>query len=92
VGVWLLRDLPLGDSVFERHHRFVGWFGLICTWVFVILDDSYDFDAQRWDADGVKIVSQQEFWFVAGITVLIIEPWVTVRKVKVDVEIVSSPT
>jgi hypothetical protein len=38
--------------------------------VFVILDDTYDVENREWNASGVKVVSQQEFWFAAGMTVL----------------------
>lgn len=58
------------NSVFERHHRFIGWLGLLCTWVFVILGDSYDLDRHAWNPDGVRIIHQQDFWFAFGMTVL----------------------
>ncbi|KAK7045624.1 hypothetical protein VNI00_007457 [Paramarasmius palmivorus] len=74
-------------NVFERHHRFVGWIGLLCTWVFVVLGDSYDLQTQSWNPDGIKILRQQDFWFAFGMTVFIIIPWCTVREVKVETEI-----
>ena len=27
-------------SFFERHHRFAGWFSVVCVWIFVSLSDS----------------------------------------------------
>ncbi|KIM83722.1 hypothetical protein PILCRDRAFT_69274 [Piloderma croceum F 1598] len=78
-------------NVFERHHRFIGWYLWSYTaWIFVILGDSYDIHKHAWNPDGVRIVRQQDFWFSFGMTVFIIIPWFTVRKVKVDVEIPSS--
>ncbi|KZP29258.1 hypothetical protein FIBSPDRAFT_1038934 [Athelia psychrophila] len=77
-------------NVFERHHRFIGWVGLISTWVFVVLGDSYDLTTHRWNPNGVKIIRQQDFWFCFGMTVFIMIPWFTVRKVAVEVEIPSS--
>ncbi|KAF9268705.1 hypothetical protein L218DRAFT_994533 [Marasmius fiardii PR-910] len=76
-------------NVFERHHRFVGWLGLIFTWVFVVLGDSYDLNTHSWNTDGLKVIQQQDFWFAFGMTVFIIIPWLTVREVKVEVEIPS---
>ncbi|KAK0212519.1 hypothetical protein DFS33DRAFT_1282269 [Desarmillaria ectypa] len=76
-------------NVFERHHRFVGWLGLLCTWAFVVLGDSYDVTTHSWKPDGIHILRQQQFWFALGMTVFIITPWLTVREVKVDVEIPS---
>ncbi|TDL23046.1 hypothetical protein BD410DRAFT_787876 [Rickenella mellea] len=76
-------------NVFERHHRFIGWLGLLSTWVFVILGDIYDTETQKWDLSGTHLISQQDFWFALGMTVFVILPWFTVREVKVDVEVPS---
>ncbi|KAF7351166.1 hypothetical protein MSAN_01679300 [Mycena sanguinolenta] len=75
-------------NVFEGHHRLVGWFGLLSTWLFVILGDSYHPATHSWHADGLQIARQQDFWFVVGMSVFVILPWTTVRKVPVTVEIV----
>ncbi|KAJ7846257.1 hypothetical protein B0H14DRAFT_3086316 [Mycena olivaceomarginata] len=50
-------------NIFEGYHRLVGWFGLVSTWVFVVLGDSYDHTTHTWNADGRKIIHQQDFWF-----------------------------
>ncbi|EMD33120.1 hypothetical protein CERSUDRAFT_87441 [Gelatoporia subvermispora B] len=76
-------------NVFERHHRFIGWLGLLSTWVFVVLGDSYDLDTHSWNPDGVRVIRQQDFWFAFGMTVFILIPWFTVREVKVDIEVPS---
>ncbi|OCH89871.1 hypothetical protein OBBRIDRAFT_793857 [Obba rivulosa] len=76
-------------NVFERHHRFIGWLGLLSTWVFVVLGDSYDLDTHSWNPDGVHVIRQQDFWFAFGMTVFILIPWFTVREVKVDIEVPS---
>jgi hypothetical protein len=57
-------------SIFERHHRFVGWLGLFSTWVFVILGDIYVPATRSWNLSGVHLVRQQDFWFTMGMTVL----------------------
>ncbi|KAI0057870.1 hypothetical protein BV25DRAFT_1969630 [Artomyces pyxidatus] len=76
-------------NVFERHHRFIGWLGLLSTWVFVVLGDSYDLNTHSWNPDGTVILRQQDFWFAFGMTIFILIPWFTVREVKVDVEVPS---
>ncbi|KAF8526068.1 hypothetical protein BU17DRAFT_74410 [Hysterangium stoloniferum] len=76
-------------NVFERHHRFIGWLGLISTWVFVLLSDSYDPVTRRWDPSGRIIIGDQQFWFAIGMTTFIVIPWITVREVPVDIELPS---
>ncbi|KAF9039444.1 hypothetical protein BDZ89DRAFT_945396 [Hymenopellis radicata] len=94
VGISMVSAFPwvrnTHHNIFERHHRFVGWIGVACTWVFVVLGDSYDLDTHSWNPDGIRVLRQQDFWFCLGITIFIIIPWVTVREVEVDVEIPSS--
>jgi len=77
-------------NVFERHHRFVGWLGLVCTWAFVILGDTYDPITRSWNLNGVALVHHQDFWFTMGMTVFIALPWCFVREVPVDIELPSA--
>ncbi|RXW15872.1 hypothetical protein EST38_g9985 [Candolleomyces aberdarensis] len=77
-------------NVFERHHRFVGWIGLIFTWVFVILGNTYEPSTRTWNLDGRDLVRQQDFWFTVGMTVFVALPWFFVREVPVDIELPSS--
>ncbi|KAI9457759.1 hypothetical protein BJY52DRAFT_1374377 [Lactarius psammicola] len=76
-------------NVFERHHRFVGWLGLVLTWVFTILGDSYNPDTRTWNLSGQHILRQQDFWYAMGMTTFVIIPWVCVREVPVDIELPS---
>ncbi|KAJ3511682.1 hypothetical protein NLJ89_g3957 [Agrocybe chaxingu] len=77
-------------NVFERHHRFVGWLGLVCTWVFVILGNTYDPVTRSWNLSGAALVRHQDFWFTMGMTIFIALPWCFVREVPVDIELPSS--
>ncbi|KAF8520833.1 hypothetical protein JB92DRAFT_2893781 [Gautieria morchelliformis] len=83
---WLRNNF---HNVFERHHRFIGWLGLISTWVFVILSDSFDPVLGRWNPSGKRIIGDQQFWFAIGMTTFIVIPWLTVREVPVDIELPS---
>ncbi|KAJ0017133.1 hypothetical protein Pint_10438 [Pistacia integerrima] len=76
----------LHHNVFERIHRFAGWTALGLLWAFVILTISYDPKIKSYTSElGSRLIKQQEFWFTAAITVLIIIPWLTVRRVPVKV-------
>ncbi|KDP21069.1 hypothetical protein JCGZ_21540 [Jatropha curcas] len=80
----------LHHNVFERTHRFAGWIALGLLWAFVILTISYDPKTKSYSSElGSRLIKQQEFWFTVAITVLIIIPWVTVRRVPVKL---SSPS
>lgn len=76
----------LHHNVFERTHRFAGWTALILLWVFVVLTISYDPKTKSYSKDlRSRLVNNQEFWFTMAITVLIIIPWITVRRVPVKI-------
>lgn len=76
----------LHHNVFERTHRFAGWTALILLWAFIMLTISYDPKTKSYSKElGSKLIKQQEFWFTVVITVLIIIPWITVRRVPVKV-------
>ncbi|CAN0853318.1 Adenylate-forming reductase 03009 [Linum grandiflorum] len=80
----------LHHNVFERVHRFAGWAALGCLWGFVILTVSYDPKTTLYENHiGMKLMVSQEFWLTLAITILIIIPWLTVRKVPVNA---SSPS
>lgn len=80
----------LHHNVFERIHRFVGWTALVLLWAFITLTISYDPSTKSYCDDlWSRLIKRQEFWFTVGITVLIIIPWLTVRRVSVRV---SSPS
>lgn len=94
VGVSIASALPwvrnTHHNVFERHHRFMGWLGLVFTWIFAVLGDGFDLETHSWNPDDAShFVRQQDFWFLLGMTVFVVLPWFTVRKVKVDIEIPS---
>ncbi|KAK0480920.1 hypothetical protein IW261DRAFT_1398516 [Armillaria novae-zelandiae] len=91
VGFAMLSAMPwlrnTHHNVFERHHRFIGWTGVVFTWVFVFLGDAYDSSTRTFHAS--KVAHQQDFWFLLFMTILIIIPWLTVRRVPVEITIPS---
>lgn len=58
--------------------------------IFVLVGDLWDESAQTWNINGVHIVRQQDFWYVMGMTLWIALPWICTRRVKIDIELVSS--
>ena len=76
------------------------------TWVFVILGNTYDIKTGQWRTASNSLLNAQELWFAVFMTILyasfssfspslmffsILLPWVTLREVPVEVEIVSHP-
>ncbi|KAK7272406.1 hypothetical protein RJT34_28985 [Clitoria ternatea] len=80
----------LHHNVFERTHRFAGWMALILLWVFIILSSCYEPNSHTYDLTMSKLVKKQEFWFTLATTILIVIPWLCVRRVKVSVSAPSS--
>ncbi|CAG8980809.1 hypothetical protein HYALB_00003735 [Hymenoscyphus albidus] len=76
-------------NVFEGHHRFIGWLGLAATWCFVILGNIYDIKLGKWRLDAHSLIGLQELWFAVFMTVFVLIPWCTLRRVPVEVEIPS---
>ncbi|RYR36139.1 hypothetical protein Ahy_A10g051176 isoform A [Arachis hypogaea] len=64
--------------------------GFLCisslVWAFIILRISYDPTTKSYRNEvGNALVHSQEFWMTVAITVLIVAPWLTVRRVPVRV-------
>ncbi|KAG8490838.1 hypothetical protein CXB51_014026 [Gossypium anomalum] len=80
----------LHHNVFERIHRFAGWTALALLWAFIVLTISYDPVTKSYSKElGSRLVQRQEFWFTIAITILIITPWLTVRRVPVNISVPS---
>ncbi|KAK3005736.1 hypothetical protein RJ639_017139 [Escallonia herrerae] len=73
-------------NVFERTHRFAGWTALALLWAFILLTISYDPKTRSYHNQfKSRLIKQQEFWLTVAITILILIPWLTVRRVPVKV-------
>ncbi|CAH7677647.1 hypothetical protein BY996DRAFT_4573085 [Phakopsora pachyrhizi] len=72
-------------NVFELVHRFVGWFGIISTFIFVIASSAWDSKYHRWDVSTGRLVVHPELWFLVAIFLLIISSWITTSKVPVQI-------
>lgn len=81
----------LHHNLFERTHRFAGWTALFLLWAFVSLQVSYNPQTRSYGRDkpAWRFFNSLEFWLTTGITILIVTPWLTLRRVPVRV---SSPS
>lgn len=79
----------LHHNVFERTHRFAGWTALILLWFFISASITYEPASKTYNSSVTKITKEQEFWFTLAISIFIIIPWLTVRRVPVNA---SSPS
>lgn len=80
----------LYHNLFERFHRFAGWAALAMLWALVILTASYNPLDKSYNVRGSSLVEKQEFWFTVVITLLIILPWLCLRRVPVKVSAPSN--
>ncbi|KAK7290862.1 hypothetical protein RIF29_05598 [Crotalaria pallida] len=80
----------LHHNIFERIHRFAGWTALVLLWLFIVLSVSYEPSTHTYDSTVSKLVKKQECWLTLAITLLIMIPWLTIRKVPVFVSAPSS--
>ena len=72
----------------EMSHRFGGWFAVLIVWTqiaLLVLEQSF---AQS-RSYGYCLVTQPAFWFLAAITLMIIYPWIRLRRRKVEAEKLS---
>ena len=62
-------------------HRYAGWSSIALLWVFIILNDSYDPNGERYDVRGGHFYSRFQFFAAFFVTFLVVLPWLCVRKV-----------
>ncbi|XP_057949080.1 LOW QUALITY PROTEIN: adenylate-forming reductase 03009 [Malania oleifera] len=75
----------LHHNAFERIHRFAGWASLSLLWAFILLTSSYNPNSKTYQPSVMVLIKEQEFWLTLCTTILIIVPWLTVRRVPVEV-------
>jgi hypothetical protein len=75
-------------DLFECIHRFFGWSALLLLWANVLLATSWSPQAGEIGLPLLAIESMS-FWLTVSISVLILLPWLTVRKVPVQARVLS---
>jgi hypothetical protein len=75
-------------DVFELTHRFLGWSSLLLLWGYVLL--TVNWSSETTDS-GLLVVTARNvsLWLTVCITTLILSPWLTVRKVRVQARVQS---
>lgn len=71
---------------FEYIHRFFGWLALALFWV-QLITTTLSTSLQTFGLDLIKLPA---FWFLSIATISIIVPWINLRKVDVDAEVLSN--
>ncbi|KAM0939488.1 putative ferredoxin-NADP reductase (FNR), nucleotide-binding domain-containing protein [Dioscorea sansibarensis] len=80
----------LHHNVFERTHRFAGWIALALLWAFVVLTVCYNPKTKSYNQISLsKLAGKEEFWLTFAITLLIILPWLSIKRVRV---LVTAPS
>ncbi|KAH0894156.1 hypothetical protein HID58_056585 [Brassica napus] len=94
--VWLVYSLILtlkdrdNNSTAIIAVAFAGWSALGLVWAFIVLTTSYDPVSRSYtDNLASTLIKRQGFWFTLAITVAIVLPWLTVRRVPVDISSLS---
>lgn len=76
----------LHHNVFERTHRFAGWIALALLWAFVVLTVCYNPKTKSYNQISIPtLAGKQEFWFTFAITLFIMLPWLSIKRVPVSV-------
>ncbi|KAL2608183.1 hypothetical protein R1flu_026756 [Riccia fluitans] len=92
-GFSILAAIPIvrhkHHNVFERTHRIAGWTSLALLWAFIMLKDGYDPESKSYSVGG-SLKSKVELWLTVVVTIIIMLPWLSMRKV--PVKTVVSPS
>ncbi|KAI8448657.1 hypothetical protein BY996DRAFT_8388018 [Phakopsora pachyrhizi] len=72
-------------NLFELIHRFVGWFGILWTFIFIIVSNSWDSNSNQWDTSTERLIIHPELWFLVSIFLFIISSWITTSNVPVQI-------
>jgi len=93
--VMCITALPMirtqSHNLFEYTHRFFGWSALLMLWAYVLLTISWSPHTPEMGLTLLSASKATNFWLTVLITALILSPWLTVRKVRVQSR-VPSPT
>jgi hypothetical protein len=76
-------------DTFEFTHRFSGWMLIALFWAFLIVFADKDAKAKNINL-GHELTTFPSFWFAILLTAAFAIPWVTLRKVPVEPEYISS--
>jgi hypothetical protein len=74
-------------NIFENTHRLAGWTGVAIIWILVCLADSWSAAQNRFVAS--RLANKPDIYIAIALTICIIIPWATLRKVPVKSEVLS---
>lgn len=73
----------------ELCHRYCGWGSIAVIWVQIILIACSNAETLGWSV-GYTLCITPAFWFLIGVTALIVYPWLRLRRVRYSAEKLSS--
>lgn len=75
-------------NAFEYTHRFVGWIAVALFWAltFLVADNKRTLNSESF---GDALIGVPSFWYLMGITIMIVSPWMLLRKVRFTTENLS---
>jgi hypothetical protein len=76
-------------DLFEFTHRFLGWSSLLLLWGYALLSVNWSTEAA---GSGLLVVTARNvsLWLTACLAALIVSPWLSVRKVRVEARLHSA--
>jgi hypothetical protein len=74
-------------NIFENIHRLAGWTGVVTIWILVCLANSWSAAQNRFVAS--QLADKPDIYLTLALTICIIIPWTTLRKVPVKSEVLS---
>jgi hypothetical protein len=91
LSVMCIMSLPpvrdRSHDLFEFAHRFLGWSCLLLLWGYALLSINWSAAA---DSGLLALTARNvTLWLTAAISVLIVAPWLTVRRVRVEARVQS---
>lgn len=75
-------------NIFENIHRLAGWTGLAILWILACLADSWSVSEHHFANSG--LASKPDIYLAIVVTICIVAPWMTLRRVPVKPEVLSS--
>jgi hypothetical protein len=78
-------------NTFENLHRYAGWSTVALVWAYIVLLTLWDPATEKYDISSRQLVESkigsESLWFTVVVTIMIILPWLSVRKVPVEVAV-----
>lgn len=79
-------------NIFEHIHRWAGWLSIIALWIQMIYFADHLLHQSGPESPGARLTYRVDFWCLLISTIHVIQPWLRLRRLPVQVEHLSSHT